>query len=305
MFVRAIDTAACFTRPLHTLTRMWGETTALPGAATLFFVNGDGWALTCKHVASQLVAANQLLAKRAAFAAERAQLPTGEKSRHALKALERKHGYAKGVPVEMHNRFVNCVEGSIQLEVRVHPSLDVALLKFSGFTALRPSAFAVFAQHGDELKQGKLLCRLGFPFPEFTNFEYDAASDQVRWTTTGRADTPQFPIDGMVTRHLRGPDGIVGVELSTPGLRGQSGGPAFDAEGRVWGDAVGHEPSRPAFRCRYGRPAERAEASCEGQRIPSCRALRPRQRAQAVHARQWRDLSGSGLAQLQARQSIL
>lgn len=235
MFVSAIEAAARFTRPLHTITRMWGDTTVVPGAATLFFVNADGWALTCKHVASQLMLADQLLEKRAIFKTERAQLPAGKPSRNVLRALERKHGYSNGVPVEMHNRFINCVEGPLQLEVRSHASLDVALLKFSNFTALSPSTFAVFAQHGDELKQGKLLCRLGFPFPEFTNFEYDAGSDQVRWTTTGRSDTPQFPIDGMVTRHLLGPGGIVGVELSTPGLRGQSGGPAFDGEGCVWG----------------------------------------------------------------------
>ena len=235
MFVSAIDTATRFTRPLHTITRIWGETTVIPGAATLFFVNADGWALTCKHVASQLVLADQLLAKRAIFKKECAELPTNKKSRNVLRALERKHGYSNGAPVEMHNRFMNCVEGPVQLDFRWHPLLDVALLKFSNFTTLSPSTFAVFAQDGDKLKQGKLLCRLGFPFPEFTNFEYDTASDQVRWTTTGRSDTPQFPIDGMVTRHLLGPGGIVGVELSTPGLRGQSGGPAFDGEGLVWG----------------------------------------------------------------------
>ena len=46
MFVSAIDTAAHFTRPIHTITRLWGEATVVPGAATLFFVNSDGWALT-------------------------------------------------------------------------------------------------------------------------------------------------------------------------------------------------------------------------------------------------------------------
>ncbi len=235
MFVSAIDTAARFTRPIHTIMRLSGETTVVPGAATLFFVNADGWALTCKHVASELVAAEQLSARRATFNAQRAELATGKASRHALRALERKHGFTRGVTVEMHHRFINCADGSFQLEIRLHPTLDVALLQFKQFTALRPTAFAVFAARGDELKQGKSLCRLGFPFPEFTNFAYDADADQIRWTTTGRAETPQFPIEGMVTRHLNGPGGIVGVELSTPGLRGQSGGPAFDSAGVVWG----------------------------------------------------------------------
>jgi hypothetical protein len=35
---------------------------------------------------------------------------------------------------------------------------------------------------------------------------------------------------------------LVGFELSTPGLRGQSGGPAFDVDGRILGmqAATGH-----------------------------------------------------------------
>lgn len=48
--------------------------------------------------------------------------------------------------------------------------------------------------------------------------------------------TPRFPIEGMLTRHVADAQGnIIGFELSTPGLRGQSGGPAFDTEGKVWG----------------------------------------------------------------------
>jgi hypothetical protein len=45
-----------------------------------------------------------------------------------------------------------------------------------------------------------------------------------------------FPIEGMLTRHLIAEQSqVVGFELSTPGLRGQSGGPAFDSDGKVWG----------------------------------------------------------------------
>ena len=235
MFTNAIEAAAGFTRAIHTISRVWGSTAVIPGAATLFFVNADGWALTCKHVAGQLPAGDQLLQKLNAFKAERTQLPAGKKSRHSLHALEHKYGYTSGVPVEMYNNFVDCVEGPLQLQARLHPSLDVALIKFDNFTRLGPSSFPTFAQVGQDLKQGKFLCRLGFPFPEFTNFEYDSAADQIRWTTIGRPDTPRFPIEGMVTRHLAGPGGVVGFELSTPGLRGQSGGPAFDCDARVWG----------------------------------------------------------------------
>jgi hypothetical protein len=182
-----------------------------------------------------LAVADQLLLNFTAFKAERSAIPAAQTSKQTLRALERKYGFTNDVPVEMYNNFVNCVEGPLNLEARVHPSVDIALLKFSNFTRLAVPGFPVFARDGGLLKQGKFLCRLGFPFPEFTNFEYDQAADQIRWTTSGRPETPQFPIEGMLTRHLLGPDGVIGFELSTPGLRGQSGGPAFDAAGRVWG----------------------------------------------------------------------
>lgn len=39
----------------------------------------------------------------------------------------------------------------------------------------------------------------------------------------------------MTRRWLDSEGQEFGFEMSTPGLRGQSGGPAFDTEGRVWG----------------------------------------------------------------------
>ena len=42
-------------------------------------------------------------------------------------------------------------------------------------------------------------------------------------------------MDGMITRFVGENGEITGIELSTPGLRGQSGGPLFDTEGTVYG----------------------------------------------------------------------
>ena len=48
--------------------------------------------------------------------------------------------------------------------------------------------------------------------------------------------TPRFPIDGMMTRQIADANGtIFGIEMSTPGLRGQSGGPLFDEDGIIYG----------------------------------------------------------------------
>ncbi|MFH1910964.1 MAG: serine protease [Pseudomonadota bacterium] len=235
MFVAAIEKAAEFTRPIHTILRFFGSTDVHPGAATLFFINADGWALTCRHVAEQLVGADQLQQRYQAFKAERDTL-AGKKRRHVEKEIERKHRFGKGTVIEVKNLFVNCVEGPLNVSLKLHPVLDIALLKFSNFTTLNCTTFPIFARTGGDLKQGQFLCRLGFPFPEFTNFSYDSTTDTINWNQVGQKQTPRFPIEGMVTRRLRDTAGtIVGFELSTPGLRGQSGGPAFDTEGRIWG----------------------------------------------------------------------
>jgi hypothetical protein len=60
--------------------------------------------------------------------------------------------------------------------------------------------------------------------------------DDIEWTSGGNQNSPIFPIDGIVTRFVADQGvGVTGIEMSTPGLRGQSGGPLFDKEGRIYG----------------------------------------------------------------------
>ncbi len=47
MFIQAIEIAAKYTRPLHSMSQNYDSTVIQPGTATLFFVNAEGWALTC------------------------------------------------------------------------------------------------------------------------------------------------------------------------------------------------------------------------------------------------------------------
>ena len=58
MFANAIDLVGNFTRPVKIITRNYKDTTIMPGAATIFFVNDDGCAITCKHVAEELICAD-------------------------------------------------------------------------------------------------------------------------------------------------------------------------------------------------------------------------------------------------------
>jgi len=235
MFVDAIETAAKFTRPIHIITRNYASNDVYPAAATLFFINADGWALTCGHVAKQFQTGKQLQVKYKEFKDKLASYRGDKKERRLVKDLELKYNYAKQTIVELRYRFMNCVKSLKNLEILIHNSLDIALLKFEGEQILCDT-FPVFAKDTSGLKQGKFLCRLGFPFPEFTNYTYDRENDEIVWTETGRKSTPRFPIEGMVTRNVTDLNGkIYGFEMSTPGLRGQSGGPAFDQYAKVLG----------------------------------------------------------------------
>lgn len=95
MFVDAVEKAAQFTRAIHTIVRNYGSPVVQPGAATLFFVNADGWALTCKHVAAIFVETDRINKNRVEFQKELAAR-TGEKKRNQLvRELEGKYGLSK------------------------------------------------------------------------------------------------------------------------------------------------------------------------------------------------------------------
>jgi hypothetical protein len=236
MFIEAIQIAIQYTRPIFSISRNYGSTTIQPGTASLFFINSDGWALTCRHVANQLDVGAVLGRKAKDFRDELSSHLGEGKKKKILKELEKKYSYKKNTAFELNNRFMNCVEGNLRFHTIKSKKYDIALIKFEGYIKLGCDTFPVFPSDTSSLQPGKMLCRLGFPFPEFTNFAYDDKTDRITWTDSGKTGSPFFPIEGMVTRRLVDDVGqVIGFEMSTPGLRGQSGGPAFDIEGKVWG----------------------------------------------------------------------
>ena len=128
MFVEAIETAAKYTRAIHSISRNYGSTTIQPGTATLFFVNSDGWALTCGHVADQIAASAPINRKAEAFKKELDSRRGTLKRNKLLKELEKKYDYSKNKTYELYNTFMNCIEGGTDLEIKKHKEYDAALL---------------------------------------------------------------------------------------------------------------------------------------------------------------------------------
>ena len=235
MFEQSIETVANFTRPVNSIIRTYSGKQIIPGSATLFFVNDEGYAITCKHVVDMLSSSDNINNSYASFKKERDSLPRDGKYKMALKGLEIKYKYTEDSVIQIKNTFVDCVDTMSGYTCHMHPTHDLAIIKFNDFNTLHYTGHATFLKDAIKIKQGNFLCRLGFPFPEFTNFKFNEAADDIEWTTTGIQASPRFPIEGMVTRFLADAGILTGIEMSTPGLRGQSGGPLFNNNGIVYG----------------------------------------------------------------------
>jgi len=236
MFKTAIEKVGGFTRAIHFISNNYGSKEILPGAATLFFVNEEGVAITCKHVSSLLRQSGEISNKYAAFLEEKKQLTISGSYNKKLKELKARYGYDNpDSNCQFLSQFVDCADHIATIDITEHPTADLAILTLKGFTNKLYNGYAVFAKNSNELQPGLFLCRLGYPFPEFSNFFYNEEEEKISWSSQP-TKTVRFPIDGMVTRHIASKDGkILGIELSTPGLMGQSGGPLFDDKGLIYG----------------------------------------------------------------------
>jgi len=236
MFIKAIENASNFTRPIHTIMRTYSGKQLIPGASTIFFVNDKGYAVTCKHVVELIATADQVNQHFNNFRQERQQILNHPKYKQLIKGLELKYKLQPDSIIQIKHNFIESVDKMSGFTWHLHPTLDLAILKFNDFEKLHYNGYAKFLKNGEDIKQGKFLCRLGFPFPEFSNFTFNANTDDIEWTNTGVTVSPRFPLEGMVTRFLGDQQhGLYGIEMSTPGLRGQSGGPLFDQDGIVYG----------------------------------------------------------------------
>ncbi|MBK9319906.1 MAG: trypsin-like peptidase domain-containing protein [Bacteroidetes bacterium] len=235
MFVKAIDEINRCTRPIHTIMRNYGSNKVWPGASTLFFVNNEGIALTCRHVAEHLLHAEKINQQYLLFTQARFRLKKDEHYDSHLSELELQYNYNHETMIQAKHSFVGCFDKITGFDCHMHPFADLAIIRFKGFSQIYYQSFAKFIADDTLTRPGRMLCRLGFPFPEFNNFSYNYQKDDIEWTREGNPRSPSFPIEGIITRLIAQQGIIAGIEMSSPGLRGQSGGPLFDADGLVYG----------------------------------------------------------------------
>jgi hypothetical protein len=116
---------------------------------------------------------------------------------------------------------------------------DLAIGRLHNFDKAWVSEYPKFKDPNRNFRSGASLCKLGYPFAEMTP-RYDETKNRFELPPE-QGQLAFFPIEGIFTRTvLASPAGgaaafpIMFVETSTPGLRGQSGGPTFDTDGAIW-----------------------------------------------------------------------
>ncbi len=233
MFAKACEKVYKFTRPLIVSTRtVDGTVSSVCG--TFIIVNRDGWAITAGHMFDSLVKHQQdtnkikeveeINARRTAESVPGA--PALSNSLQTDPKWITNHSFWWGWDsLRVSNAYVN-------------REIDIALVKLGGFKPEMVQEYPVF-RDPDTMRPGTSVCRTGFPFANVaTDFDEGSKSFRIR---NGVLPLPFFPNDGIHTRNVlkqnRSKDGnyeMLYVETSTPGLRGQSGGPIFDTNGHIY-----------------------------------------------------------------------
>ena len=236
MFSNAYELASKFTYPLILSTRQYsGQVKCSIGA--FIILNEEGWVITAAHMVQALPLHQSNLAEISSYSDQVNKIKADRKL--DAKKRKRKLSRLKPNPDWLTNvSFWWGTDGARIQQFNVLPGGDIAVGKLDPFDPKSISHYPVI-KDPTNLRIGTSLCKLGFPF-----HNADATFDDKTGNFTlakGTLPIPRFPIEGIYTRNMvsgHSPDGkyeFKFIETSTPGLRGQSGGPVFDINGTVWG----------------------------------------------------------------------
>lgn len=238
MFREAYAIAREFTKPV-VLSRLTVAGKCESGIGSYVVINKDGWIVTASHILEDLErmtteeqGAQAHEAKVAAITTD-ASLPQKEKSKRLAQL---------GKLRAEHTRRCSAwwgKDGMQIVDVEGITVADIAVARLEPFDPTEIKTYPVFKDPGKDFEPGVSLCKLGFPFHRITP-TWDKDANAFRLPAEA-FPMPLFPMEGIFTRIQEvvvtpnpPPFPILFVETSTPGLRGQSGGPTFDMKGTIW-----------------------------------------------------------------------
>lgn len=255
MFQKAIEKAAKYTLPVVISYRLEnGEVRS--SIATFIVLNDEGWILTAFHVMEFMLNLQNNLDISNAYKAKVSEIDA-EMNVNRTERKKRLRSLVKPSKNSVTNFSPWWSEDNWQVDgFHGNKLADLAVAKISGFDSSYVTEYPVFKNPDANFYPGAVLCKLGFPFHSIEP-EYNDETKSFMLPTDA-VPIPLFPIEGMFTRTIiKGVESspVEFVETSTPGLRGQSGGPTFDSDGRIW--AMQSETAHYALGFTPNAPGER------------------------------------------------
>jgi hypothetical protein len=225
MFSKAYKIASGYTHPVLISFRFY-DGTVESGLGSFVVINKEGWIITAAHILDPLIAQQQHAAAidnyLAAISPVNRNKPQGNIQPDPKWITNVSHWWGAD-----HHRISN---------FQVLRENDIAIGKIENYNPSFSSHYPVF-KDPTMLEHGTSLCKLGYPFYD-VKAVFDASANSFRFDPS-IFPIPRFPMEGIYTRNIsagRSHDNydILFLETSSPGLKGQSGGPIFDRDGNIW-----------------------------------------------------------------------
>jgi len=228
MFADACQKAVRYTRPIAISTRRH-DGTLQTDVASMIIVNSNGWAITAGHVFDSFV-----------------KFQGDDKKMKEVEQINLQRQQKAGSPspeikidgsLITNHSFWWAWDGARFNNVYVNRQIDIAIGRIDNFDPSWVKEYPVFADP-DKMRVGTSLCRGGYPF---INIKPDFNLQTMTFAIPKITEKEFYPTDGMLGHLTYRGKSIDGgydmhyIETSTPGIKGQSGGPIFDSKGLVYG----------------------------------------------------------------------
>lgn len=235
MFKKAYSFASQYTKPM-VVTMRYIDGKVESGLGSFIVLNSDGWLMTAAHNFGPFFAFTQhqqdIKFYREQVEQIRSSFQLKESTKqHQLRNLNYNDKWVTEFAIFLNGSLINILESYIYQE---H---DVAFFRIPDVVVKDEKVFPKI-KNPKNISPGTSLCKLGFPFTE-VNATFDEEVNQFV-LPPNLLPLPLFPIEGIYTRNIlsgKTADGqmdIMFLETSSPGLKGQSGGPIFDTDGNIY-----------------------------------------------------------------------
>ncbi|GAB3510899.1 S1 family peptidase [Emticicia fontis] len=235
MFAKAYQIASNYTQPvLISIVRFDGTVECSVGSFVI--VNADGWIVTAAHIFDIMLTHQRDTAEINQYNQEVSEIE-GNKY---LSSQDKKRRLAK---LKYNPKWISTYSYWWGADIHGIDNIflltenDLAIGRLTNYNPQFCAQYPVFKK-SDNLAIGTSLCKLGYPFHE-VKATFNEATNAFQ-IAPNALPIPRFPIDGIFTREVLQPNSgnnqyeIKFIETSTPGFRGQSGGPIFDTAGNIW-----------------------------------------------------------------------